>query len=79
MRVWRSDDKAMVLSEMTDDLCMLNIITDEYISGFGLTRAELERLCHSLLEWCGIPTFNKREVQGVFHESNDDGSSDGEE
>ncbi len=78
MRIWRTDDKSMVLTEMTDELCMLNIVTEEYISGFGLTRSELERLCLGLLEWCGIPTFNRREVKGDFNESHDDGSSDGE-
>ena len=55
MKIWASYDKEMRLTEIADDLVAANIMTQEYVIGVMLSRREVEILCVSLAEWCGIP------------------------
>lgn len=59
MKIWASNDKELRFTEVDEDYLAVNVFTDEFIIGLMCGRREVERLCLSLAEWCGIPLFDK--------------------
>lgn len=57
MPIWKSDDEQLILTEMGHDYVAFNIFSEELVIGIMLNRTEIEELCNSLLEYCGIPIF----------------------
>ena len=57
MPIWKSNDEELVLTEMGHDYVAFNIFSEELVVGIMLTRSEIEDLCASLLEHCGMPIF----------------------
>ena len=55
MKIWASYDKEIRMTEISDNMVAVNTFTDEFVVGVMLTRREVEILCVSLAEWCGIP------------------------
>ena len=74
--IWQSAEQDIRINEINDDMLSFHMFTDNYIVGLVLLREEVESMCGSLSEWCGIPIFNnfneKCDVERGCNDKHDD-------
>tara|TARA_Y100001963_G_scaffold36051_1_gene50257 strand:+ start:5046 stop:5273 length:228 start_codon:yes stop_codon:yes gene_type:complete len=53
--IWKSKTGDVRITEMPNDMLMLNIFAQDAVAGVVLSRLEIESVADALLEWAGIP------------------------
>ena len=56
-KIWTSKEKDAQLTELTDNLIALNILSEDFIVGIVIDRSEAEQLALGISEWVGLPLF----------------------
>lgn len=56
-RIWASNNKEVIMTELTEDMLAINIFADDMVVGVIITREEANMLALGISEWVGLPMF----------------------
>ena len=62
-RIWASNNKDAIITELTDEMIAINIFADDVVVGVIITREEANMLALGISEWVGLPMFLRDEEE----------------
>lgn len=62
-RIWASNNKDGIITELTEDMLAINIFADDLVVGIIITREEANMLALGISEWVGLPIYHDMEEE----------------